>query len=660
METTGRIAELFKEVGGTILDGFPAIHSQVHRTDAGTTYLKAPGVVMLARPQTNVAGLGGFLEGFDPGLGFSEYLEDPTILPDSSQLCKTAGQTCFDDRTEILSENGWKLFKDLDENESVMTLNPCDGKVEFQVPLGHHCLDYDGFVFRAEGNNVSFVVTPDHRQWAHVHSSKGYAHRSTWEIARSAFLVKTAPEGWDGEIPEKIEMEGFDYQQTVSNHVKKNYGVRTSTVPVTVVSGRDRIRALALLCAYCATEGSLDRGEGQGVVIYGDHAREVQDLCRTLGLATNEWMDPRNGCPRTKVGGGKKIANFFEANCGKGSRNKMLPRWVMNLPKGLLKEVWSVLLRTDGSVQKGSRTEYLHTTSPTLAGQAQEILCKLGFGSRVRKNKKVDDRLQGYSVCKKRARQTWVNRGTAKITPGYYKGRVYCVTTENSIVFVRRNGKPHFSGNCYMSFGPRRTTNENAAAYFERLTSAGHGSVLEHSNFSFLFYGISRSVTHELVRHRHLGFSQVSQRYVSGSVLRFVERPEYQGDGGLHRLFEERADRAAAEYEEMAGRLLERQEGGASLLSADYKTDARKKVQQTARSLLPNETEAPMVCTGNVRALRHVVEMRADAHAESEIRTLAVRLFLCLAVADPILFGDYEIQPLPDGAHTVTTCYRKV
>jgi thymidylate synthase (FAD) len=213
---------------------------------------------------------------------------------------------------------------------------------------------------------------------------------------------------------------------------------------------------------------------------------------------------------------------------------------------------------------------------------------------------------------------------------------------------------------CYASFGPRRTQNENAAAYFERLTSAGHGSVLEHASFSFLLYGISRSVTHELVRHRAgTGFSQISQRYVSGSVLRFVERLEYAEDEELHRLFEERADRAAAWYEEMAGLLLERQEVGERRLSSDHKTDARKKVQQTARSLLPNETEAPMVFTGNVRALRHIIEMRADAHAESEIRNLALRLFLCLRTMDPILFGDYELGELPDGTYTVSTKNRK-
>ncbi|WP_243638139.1 FAD-dependent thymidylate synthase [Rubrobacter taiwanensis] len=213
---------------------------------------------------------------------------------------------------------------------------------------------------------------------------------------------------------------------------------------------------------------------------------------------------------------------------------------------------------------------------------------------------------------------------------------------------------------CYASFGPRRTKNAGAAGYFERLTAAGHGSVLEHAGFSFLLYGISRSVTHELVRHRAgVGISQISQRYVSGSVLRFVERPEYQEDPELHRLFEERIDRAAAEYEALAEKLLDRQEEGSALLGAEHRTDARKKVQQTARSLLPNETEAPMVWTANARALRHVIEMRADAHAESEIRNLAVRLFLCVRESDPILFGDYELRELPDGTYTVFTQHRK-
>jgi len=214
---------------------------------------------------------------------------------------------------------------------------------------------------------------------------------------------------------------------------------------------------------------------------------------------------------------------------------------------------------------------------------------------------------------------------------------------------------------CYMSFGPKRTFNEHAERYFNNLKSSGHGSVFEHATFSLLLYGISRSVTHELVRHRAgFGFSQTSQRYVSGRVLRFVERPEYAQDEDLHAQFLQRIERAAGEYALLTNRLLEMQQAGVNILSAEVRTDLRKKVQQCARSVLPNETEAPIVVTGNARAWRHLIEMRASPHAEIEIRELAVRIFLCLRLIDPVLFGDYTIEQLPDGTYTVKTEYEKV
>jgi thymidylate synthase (FAD) len=214
---------------------------------------------------------------------------------------------------------------------------------------------------------------------------------------------------------------------------------------------------------------------------------------------------------------------------------------------------------------------------------------------------------------------------------------------------------------CYMSFAPKRTLNADASRYFQNIFESGHGSVLEHANYTLLFYGISRSVTHELVRHRAgVAISQVSQRYVSGRVLRFVERPEYQVDPELHSAFERRIDRAAADYNTIAERLLEQQKSGSEILSAEVRTDLRKKVQQAARSVLPNETEAPIVVTANVRAWRHIMEMRANPHAEIEIRALAFRAYLCLAAIEPILFGDYQITALPDGTYGVHTDHPKV
>jgi len=214
---------------------------------------------------------------------------------------------------------------------------------------------------------------------------------------------------------------------------------------------------------------------------------------------------------------------------------------------------------------------------------------------------------------------------------------------------------------CYASFSSKRTMNRDAERYFKNIMESGHGSVLEHANYSFLLYGLSRSLTHELIRHRAgFGFLQLSQRYVSGRVLRFVERPEFQDGGKFHQLFLERIDRAHAEYHQLAEDLLTAQGKGAAILSAEAKTDLRKKINQAARGLLPNETETIMVITGNARAWRHVIEMRASDHSELEIRALAVRLFLCLQQTEPILFGDYQLHELPDGTHAVTTANRKV
>ncbi|MBX5448492.1 FAD-dependent thymidylate synthase [Thermogemmatispora sp.] len=214
---------------------------------------------------------------------------------------------------------------------------------------------------------------------------------------------------------------------------------------------------------------------------------------------------------------------------------------------------------------------------------------------------------------------------------------------------------------CYLSFGPRRTLNAQAGRYFDHLKASRHGSVLEHATFSFFVYGVSRSLTHELIRHRAgFSYSQTSQRFVDGRTLRFVERPEYRQDEHLHRLFLQRIERAATEYAELSEYLLTRQQAGDPLLSAEARTDLRKRVQQCSRSLLPNETEAPLVVTANARAWRHVIEERTAPHAEIEIRELFVRIFVCLALVDPILFGDYTLERLPDGTYSVRTPYEKV
>jgi thymidylate synthase (FAD) len=223
---------------------------------------------------------------------------------------------------------------------------------------------------------------------------------------------------------------------------------------------------------------------------------------------------------------------------------------------------------------------------------------------------------------------------------------------------------------CYMSFSPNRTMNGEAEKYIKNILASGHGSVLEHANYSFLLYGVSRSFTHELVRHRAgFAFSQVSQRYVDGSRLRFVCRPEFQGNEEAHDAFIDRIETAYDQYEEMAGILLAQLEreidsferaGTPSEFGKMSKTDRRKAVNQAARALLPNETEAPIVATANVRAWRHFLNMRGSLHAEPEARRVAVILAGMFRALAPSLFQDVAIKTDPLRGAFVTLQYPKV
>jgi thymidylate synthase (FAD) len=206
---------------------------------------------------------------------------------------------------------------------------------------------------------------------------------------------------------------------------------------------------------------------------------------------------------------------------------------------------------------------------------------------------------------------------------------------------------------CYMSFQrPRPGGNK---AYIGHLLEVGHGSVLEHAVFNLLITGVSRSLTHELVRHRAgFGFSQLSQRFVDESECAFVEPEVIASDEELHQLWLDAMRASQIAYCALADRLAARYK------DLDDRTLRRKKAREAARSVLPNATETKIFVTANARALRHFIEMRGDAAADVEIRGLAIAVLTLLKQEAPSLFGDYALIDLPEGGQAVTTAHRKV
>jgi thymidylate synthase (FAD) len=217
---------------------------------------------------------------------------------------------------------------------------------------------------------------------------------------------------------------------------------------------------------------------------------------------------------------------------------------------------------------------------------------------------------------------------------------------------------------CYLSFGKDvrvlgghrtiqgRTTNSE---YIANLMSVKHGSVLEHAVFTFLFEGVSRALTHELVRHRAgFGYSQLSQRYVDESDVGFVLPPEIIEGTPAFDIWQQSCQSALDAYRQLLEQVTEQ------VADEPKATLRRKRARQAARTILPNCAETKIVVTANVRAWRHFIELRAAPTADAEIRRLAVAVLRILQVEAPEIFGDFEVKRLEDGTETAETSHSKV
>ena len=193
------------------------------------------------------------------------------------------------------------------------------------------------------------------------------------------------------------------------------------------------------------------------------------------------------------------------------------------------------------------------------------------------------------------------------------------------------------------------------AEYLTNILKQGHGSVFEHSTYVVLIEGISRSCSHELVRHRAgWGYSQLSQRYVDETHAAFVMPPAIQGDALLEAEWTAQVVAAQVAYVAAVEHLMAR------YAWVDDKIHRRKLAREAARSVLPNATEVKIVASANVRAWRTMLELRLGEGAELEIRRMAVACLRLLQREAAALFGDFEIYPAADRSEAGRVGFHKV
>jgi thymidylate synthase (FAD) len=183
---------------------------------------------------------------------------------------------------------------------------------------------------------------------------------------------------------------------------------------------------------------------------------------------------------------------------------------------------------------------------------------------------------------------------------------------------------------CYQSWDRPNPATANNEGYMANILKQGHESVLEHASITFYVTGVSRYMTHEIVRHRHASWSQLSTRYVDESDSEIVRHPGMNDQDWAETVefFAAAQEKYAAMVERMTARGLK-----------------RKEAREAARFVLPGGMETKIVMTGNVRAWRDMLKKRYHVAADAEIREFATEVLNHLREFAPNSFQDFPDKP---------------
>lgn len=207
---------------------------------------------------------------------------------------------------------------------------------------------------------------------------------------------------------------------------------------------------------------------------------------------------------------------------------------------------------------------------------------------------------------------------------------------------------------CYRSWAPGLNANvtkirEDRGDYLLNVIRSGHGSVLEHATFSFVIHNCSRVLTAELNRHRAgVAISEQSLRYVRLDDLSFRLPPTLSPQA------QEMMERAVEHIEEVIADLIENE------ITDDMDFAKKKEITSAIRRIAPLGMATEEGWTANVRAIRHVISVRSNPHAEEEIRVFADQLASIMQKQCPLLFGDFVEEPVVDGPAAWETPHAKV
>ena len=373
------------------------------------------------------------------GLHIEDIIED---------IITTTDGYCYDKDTEILTEDGWKLLKDIVEKKEkikVATLNLKKDIVEYNYPQKYYKFKYKGKMLHQQGRRIDFMVTPNHnvlcrsvpkraRHWYENNKEIDFEFVKAKNLNKQIEYKKNFP--YEGK-----EKEYFLLPEYYSKN-KKNKKFDKRKIKMDVW--------LKFFGIWLA-EGSLKKSYDYNIV-------EEIEVHQSLGKKQKEiqrWLKPLNFKFRKRKDR-KNIGHFFLYDIQMShylikfghSGDKYIPTELRNLSKRQLKILLDAMMLGDGTYKNNIGILYT-TKSKRLADDFQEIALKVGYASNILKHKKSGIYTISLAVRpnsmpnQEKDNKKWIN----------YNNFVYCLKVPNHLMYVRRNGKGCWNGNSNYLFG---------------------------------------------------------------------------------------------------------------------------------------------------------------------------------------------------------------
>ena len=453
-QTVEKINTHLSWIGNLAADGRPILGLDAKELVKIVLSISEDCLIVPAHMYTPWFSLFGSRSGFD---SLEECFEDYSKYIYAGET----GLSCYDEKTEVLTNNGWKKFSEVRKSDEICTLNLKNYEIEFQKPIGIFAYDYKGKMYRLKTKRVDLLVTPNHKLLV---SKCNFRKPPHFFLKEAQFLFGKSKQFkkdgvWIGKNPKYFILPA----------VKMNWGCQYFSGGSRIKSAKKiPIKPWLKFFGFWLAEGWTNedkKGHAYNVCLSNRNNALLSEMKRILESFGYDvyWERKINNTIRVRD---YQLFHYLR-QFGK-CYNKFIPSEIKSLSKELLEIFLEYYIKGDGHVYgRTGKGLCASTSSIHLRDDLQEIALKMGISAYYKLDKKRGTIFRSpaykYKKVYKQRNDTWLiyfirhNRHT--VLPSTIKkynhieswvnfnGKVFSLAVPNQVIYVRRNGIPVWCGN---------------------------------------------------------------------------------------------------------------------------------------------------------------------------------------------------------------------